>query len=176
MSFCMEIAHHTLPEKEVLITDLFRVMLVWRIVYGSFKMILGVSLLKFHGMEFADMLAPLMAHELSRDPRDVLVGFIHNWLTHSPQEVTYFLSVYFLFWGLIDIGMSYYLLIHKHWAYPVSAVLIIVFILYEAFRYTHTHSLTLLGVIIIDIVVLGLIVREYRHLKGRRAMKEMQIE
>jgi uncharacterized membrane protein len=165
----MEIAHHTLPEKEVLITDLFRVMLVWRIVYGSFKMILGVSLLKFHGMEFADMLAPLMAHELSQDPRDVLVGFIHTWLTHSPQEVTYFLSVYFLFWGLIDIGTSYYLLKHKQWAYPVSAVLICIFVLYEAFRYTHTYSLTLLCVIIIDIVVLGLIVREYRHLKGRWA-------
>jgi uncharacterized membrane protein len=53
----------------------------------------------------------------------------------------------------------------------MSYLLITAFIVYELFRFTHTHSLVLLGVIIIDILVIWLIRREHKKLLSKRALK-----
>lgn len=151
--------------EDVVLTDLFRVGMLWRIVYGTFKTLLGLALLHFHGLALIEVFSLVMRHEVSEDPHDILVRFIHDWLTHSAHEVTYFLAAYFIFWGLVDIVLSVCLLRRQLWAYPLTGILIGLFILYSCVRYTHTHSTILLGIIVVDIVILALIVREYRRLK-----------
>ena len=62
--------------------------------------------------------------------------------------------------------LSASLLRHKLWAFPVSLWLIALFLLYEVFRITQTHSLILLGLICVDSVIWWLIKDEWR--KTRR--------
>lgn len=140
----------------------FRIAMWWRIGYGLIRLILGFVLLKVVGKPISDVFYNLMNHELSQDPNDILIQTISPHLQHLPITITYFVAFYFIFWGLLDVLLSIQLLKHKLWAFPLTIALISLFVLYELYRFSHTHSLILLGVIFVDMVVVALIHKEYR--------------
>ena len=137
----------------------------WRIGYGFFRILFGLALLKVVGTPLIEVFSTLMKHELVEDPSDILYSFITNILTNHPLYITYFLALYFIFWGIIDVVLSYNLIKHRLWAFPASFILISLFVIYEAIRFSRTHSFILLGVILLDTIILGLIWREYKKLK-----------
>lgn len=136
----------------------------WRIGYGMLRILFGIALLEVVGMPLKDVLSSLMSHELINDPNDVLFSIASHILVEHPFYISYFISFYFIFWGVVDVFLSHNLMKLRLWAFPVSFVLIGVFIMYEAVRFTHTHSLFLLWVMFLDIVIVWLIWREYKRL------------
>ncbi len=128
----------------------------WRIFYGTMRIILGIWLLNLIDMPLSDLLHSLMSHELVEDPNDLLYRILNSFLQLHPLSVTYFLSAS--------------LLRHKLWAFPVSLWLIALFLLYEVFRITQTHSLILLGLICVDSVIWWLIKDEWRKTRRRRGL------
>lgn len=144
---------------------LFVLGMWWRIGYGFFRIIFGLAVLKVVGSPLIDVVTRLMQHELTQDPNDMLYAAASSLLSHHPLHVTYFLSFYFIFWGIVDIVLSYNLIKHHLWAFPISFLLIGAFIAYEVVRFTHTRSLLLLWVILLDSIILALIWKEYRKLK-----------
>jgi len=148
---------------------MFMIGMWWRIGYGTLRIIFGLVLLKVVGMPLMDVLTKLMGHELVEDPNDMLYAFVSHLLQNYPLYVSYFLAVYFIFWGIIDVVLSYNLIKYKLWAFPISFVLIGTFVVYEIARFSQTHSLILLGVLFIDTAILWLIGREYKKHKMRSA-------
>jgi len=63
------------------------------------------------------------------------------------------------------------LLRNKLWAYPVSLVVLGLFIVYQLYRFSYTHGFGLIVLTVFDVFVMGLIWREYRlvrrHLTSR---------
>lgn len=106
-----------------------------------------------------------MGHEIAEDPSDVLYHVVNTFLSHGVTEVTYFLAFYFIFWGFLDVFLSICLLREKLWAFPLSVLLIGIFLLYELFRFSYTHSYILLGVILADLCILILILKEWNLIK-----------
>lgn len=143
---------------------IFRLGMWWRIFYGVLKFILGLVLLNFVHSTFADIFYKFMNHELIEDPNDVLINAIGLLLNKSTANVSYFIAIYLIFWGFVDSFLSINLLRLRLWSYPVSLALIGLFILYGMYRLTYTHSIVLLIVIIIDLLILWLIIQEYRRL------------
>ena len=143
---------------------LFVVAMWWRIGYGVLRIIFGLAVLKVVGMPLIDVVSSMMGHELNTDPNDMLYSFINSLLINHPVYVTYFLSFYFIFWGIVDVVLSYNLIKHRLWAFPMSVLLIALFILYELVRFGHTHSKILLAVMIVDICILWFIWREYKKI------------
>jgi uncharacterized membrane protein len=139
----------------------------WRIFYGFLRLGLAFSLLHVVGTSFSDVLQALMEHEIIQEQNDFILQTLQPFCEHFSFQVTYFLIVYLVFWGVVDIVLSYNVLRHRVWAFPVSLYLIGVFVLYEAYRFTHTHSLVLLGVIGVDLVIMWMINKEYKKLKRR---------
>ena len=137
----------------------------WRIFYGIARIILGVTLLWLVGTHFTDLLHVLMRQELLEDPSDSLLRFVEQLLVHSDLTVTSFMSLYLIFWGTADIFLSISLLKRKLWAFPISIWLIIIFVMYELYRFYHTHSLVLAYIIVVDIVVVTLIHFEYKKIR-----------
>lgn len=137
----------------------------WRIGYGFFRILFGLALLKVVGIPLIEVLSTSMRHELLEDPSDILYSFISNILTSHPLYITYFLALYFIFWGVLDVLLSYSLLKHRLWAFPASFLLISLFVIYEGVRFTYTHSFILLGVILLDTFILWLIWKESKKLK-----------
>lgn len=146
---------------------LFKIGMWWRIFYGALRLMLGFALLKIIGRPVIDVVTWVLSHEFIQDPSDVLLTTARMVLSHHSYYVTYFLAFYFIFWGVTDVVLSISLLREQLWSFPISMYVIGLFILYEAFRFLHTHSLILLSVIVIDIFILLLIYTEYKKLQRR---------
>ena len=143
------------------VTFFFEIGMWWRILYGIARIALGLSLLHFVGMPFSDMFGHIMHHEIIEDQHDILIQFISMFFTHFPFRITYFVAIYLMFWGTTDTILSISLLKEKKWAFPVGITLLAFFVMYEIFRFFHTHSLILLSIISIDIFLIWLIRQEY---------------
>ncbi len=150
------------PEKEHIFTILFRGSMWWRIGYGSLRLLTGFMLLRVVGVPFAEVFRNLMSHELLQDPTDILFQFVYRILEDHSFTVTYFVALYLIFWGTIDIVLSLCLLRHKLWAFPMSLGLIALFVLYSIYRVFHTHSPILLLVICIDLCIMYVMHHEYQ--------------
>jgi uncharacterized membrane protein len=144
----------------------FRLGMWWRIFYGFLRILLSLILLRLVGIPFADIFYDLMSHEIIENKADFLIRTISPFLEHFSFTVTYFLVTHLVFWGFLDIILSVSMLRHRLWAFPVSIYLMGMFVLYEMYRFTHTHSLILLWVIFIDIIIIWLIRKEYTRLRG----------
>ncbi len=144
---------------------LFDLSMWWRIFYGFLRLFLGMALLQNIGQPLADFIYTLMSHEFSGRAGDIVLEHLYTLFTIHDFTVTYFIAVYFIFWGMVDIVLSLCLLRHVRVAFPISMFLIALFIVYSIFRFSFTHSFMLLYVIIIDIGILFLIYREYLQLK-----------
>jgi uncharacterized membrane protein len=80
-----------------------------------------------------------------------------------------FALVYLLLHGLIKIGLVVALLRKIMPAYPVAAVILGGFVVYEVYRAIRTGSIALPVFAAIDIVIIVLVLREYRQLRAERA-------
>lgn len=145
--------------------NLFNVAMRWRIGYGILRIVFGLTLLKIVNAPLLEIISALMRHELVEDPSDALYAFVSSMLIQHPVYVTYFLALYFIFWGIIDVVLSYNLIKRKRWAFPASFIVIGLFIAYEIARLSYTHSHILFGVILLDTVILLLIWREYQKVR-----------
>jgi uncharacterized membrane protein len=144
---------------------LFTFGMWWRIAYGFLRIIFGLALLRVVGLPLVSVITSLMGHELVEDPSDILYAFASHALGQHPVYISYFLAIYFIFWGVLDVVLSYNLLKDKIWAFSSSLILIGGFIMYELFRFSHTHSFILLYIICLDVAIFWLIKREYKKLQ-----------
>lgn len=137
----------------------------WRIFYGFLRILFGIALLKVVGSPLLEAIHDFMGYELVEDSSDILYNIVNLFLSGHSFYVTYFLAFYFIFWGTVDILLSYNLIKEKLWAFSISIVLIGLFVIYSIIRFTFTHSLLLLSVIIFDSIILLLIHKEYQKVK-----------
>lgn len=108
-------------------------------------------------------------HEFAEDPHDVVA----NYLIHAVQNLSIgaqnFAALYLLGHGVIKLWLIVGLLRKKVWYYPVAIVIFSLFIAYQLYRYTFTHSMWLLLITLVDLVVIGLTLHEYRYLRRMHA-------
>jgi uncharacterized membrane protein len=108
--------------------------------------------------------------ELSEDPRDLIANF----LVHSAHNLSLsgetFGGIFLLSHGIIKIGLVIALFKRKLWAYPLAMVLFGMFIVYQMYRYAHSHSLWMIFLSLLDAAVVLLTYLEYRNLKYREML------
>ncbi|PHI30666.1 DUF2127 domain-containing protein [Budvicia aquatica] len=106
--------------------------------------------------------------ELAEDPSD----FLANFLLHSAQGISvsgqHFAAFYLLCHGIIKIWLIIGLWREKLAYYPASIAIFSLFIIYQVYRYSFTHSLLLLFITVLDGIVIWLTLREYQHLRSSR--------
>ncbi|MEP6964049.1 MAG: DUF2127 domain-containing protein [Polaromonas sp.] len=103
--------------------------------------------------------------ELTEDPRD----FVANYLLHAAQDLSVnsqrFTSLYLLSHGVVKLWLIIGLWRKKPSYYPAAMAVFGLFILYQVYRYSFTHSLALLFLTVLDAFVIGLTWLEYQHLR-----------
>lgn len=107
----------------------------------------------------------LTQHELSEDPRDWIANYLLNSTHHLTRGVTVFAASYLLWHGIVKIGLVTALLLKRRWAYPSAIAAFFLFLVYQLYRYSHTHSPELLVLSIVDVLVIILTWIEYRRLR-----------
>jgi uncharacterized membrane protein len=130
---------------------------------GLLELIGGSALLLTSRPAIRHAVALLTRHELIEDPGDFVANHLVQLAQHVSLGTRYFAGFYLLAHGLVKIGMVAGLLRDKRWAYPLAVVLLTAFIGYQAYRIVEQPSPGLALLTAIDVTVLALIVREWRH-------------
>jgi len=156
----------------VLENRLFRIGMWWRIFYGILRLFVGFAFLRIIDTPFLDILYKFTSTEIGDNPADSFIKVISSFLQVHPLTVTYFLSAYLIFWGIVDIFLSASLLRHKLWAFPITLWLIALFVLYMLYRFTETHSEILITTIIFDFFIFWLINEEFKKIKNCLTIKK----
>jgi uncharacterized membrane protein len=133
--------------------------------------IAGGILLFFIKPEYLNSLAlTLTQHELAEDPHDFLASHILHTTADLATGSLIFGAIYLLSHGLVKIVLVWEILHNRLWAYLGLIYLTIGFMIYQIYRWTYSHSLSLILLTVFDAVIVYLTVIEYR--KRRHAQSE----
>ena len=144
----------------------FNLSVIAKGIDGALEIVGGILLFFVSPERISAIIRALTQHELSEDPRDLVATYLFN-STHSlTKGVTVFAAVYLLWHGMVKAGLVAGLLLKRRWAYPAAIVAFMLFVVYQLYRYTHTHSSSLLALSIVDVLVIILTWIEYKRLKA----------
>jgi len=104
----------------------------------------------------------LTAPELSEDPNDWIATTLSHAVQHISADTMLFAAAYLIVHGLIKLFLVASLLLGRLWAYPLSLWFLAAFIVYQCYRYLHSHSISLVLLTVLDLAVVFLIWREYQ--------------
>lgn len=103
--------------------------------------------------------------EFAEDPHDLVANFLLRAVENLSVNTQKFVAVYLLAHGVIKLWLIVGLLRRELWYYPVAITVFALFIVYQLYRYTFTHSIWLLAITVLDILVIALTWHEYRYLR-----------
>jgi uncharacterized membrane protein len=138
---------------------------------GVMEILGGFLLLVLSPERIDTVLRILTQHELSEDPNDFVVHLLMQSAHQLHGSTQAFAAVFLLWHGAIKVGLVWALLRKQWWAYPVAMVAFGLFILYQLYRYTHTQSIWLIALSLLDVSVIVLTWLEYRRLKSSHELR-----
>lgn len=142
----------------------FRLSVIAKGIDGALEIAGGILLLFFSPDRISTIIQTLTQHELSEDPRDLIANYLLNSAHNLTKGVTMFAAAYLLWHGMVKAGLVAGLLLKRRWAYPAAIVAFLIFVVYQLYRYLHTHSISLLALSVVDVLVIILTWIEYRRL------------
>jgi uncharacterized membrane protein len=152
----------TKPIEQRALHDLFLVTVWIKGIVGLLQMLGGAVLLFVSQSRLIAIAVFLTRPELADDPHDAIALFLRHSAEQFGQGTQIFASVYLIAHGLIKIVLVAGLLRRQMWSYPASIWVLGAFVVYQGYRYAHTHSIWLVLLTALDIVVILLVWREYR--------------
>ena len=145
---------------------LFEASLWLKGLFAFFEIIAGVGAYFVSQQFLLGFVSWVTTDEFVEDPHD----FVANLLLHMVQNISIgtqeFAAIYLLAHGVIKLWLIIGLLRRRLWYYPIAMTAFAIFIAYQLYRFTFTHSAWLLLVTALDVVVIALTWREYRYLRS----------
>lgn len=136
---------------------------------GLLEFTSGILLLLVSRADLNNVVLNLTAPELAEDPDDLIANFLRHAVHHLSVNTKYFASIYILVHGAVKISLMAGLLRGKLWVYRPALFILVIFVLYQIYRFSHTNSLALLAFTVLDVLIIVLIFFEYR---SRRASQQ----
>lgn len=108
----------------------------------------------------------IITRDLLGDPNGTLSTHLAEAANHFANGSSRWFAIFYLFaHGLIKLVLVWALIKKIMWMFPVSVVVLAAFVVYEVWRAVHTHSIALPIFAAIDVVIITMIIREYRKLR-----------
>jgi uncharacterized membrane protein len=146
----------------------FDISLVLKGIIALLEMLAGI-VAYFITQHFLLTLALAVFHEeLETDPHDLIANFLIQSAQKFSVSTQLFTSIYLFGHGIIKAVLIAGLLRGKLGYYPAAIVVFVLFVVYQIYIYSFTHSIWLLLITVLDIVVIWLTWREYRYMRERR--------
>ncbi len=154
---------------------IFEVSLFLKAVFALFE-IFGGILTYFVTQKFVlDIVFALTHGELTEDPRDLIANYLLHTAQHFSVGAQEFAAIYLLSHGAVKFWLIVGLLRERLWYYPIAMVIFALFIAYQLYRFSFTHSPFLLLITALDILVIALTWHEYGYLR-RHLQRQNQSE
>lgn len=154
--------------KALILHEAFRAGITLKGLDGILEVIGGALLWFVNPRSMDRMVRWLFQHELSRDPHDFIATHVLHATGHFTREGKTFATIYLVSHGLVKIVLVTALWMDELWAYPLFIAVFLAFCVYQVYRFSHTHSITLVLLTIFDLVIVWLTWQEYRAQKAAR--------
>jgi uncharacterized membrane protein len=149
----------------------FRVSLFIKGVFALLE-IAGGALAYFISQKLlVSVITAITQDELVEDPNDFVANHLLDVAQQFSISTQYFTAFYLLSHGVIKLFLIAGLLRERLWYYPLAMIVFALFIMYQLYRFSFTHSVWLLVITILDMVVIWLTWREYKYLRRDRAVE-----
>lgn len=146
---------------------LFKIGVVSKGIDGFLEVVAGMALFFVTTDSLRGLMGWLTQSELSEDPDDFVATHLVRFFNHLSINTKYFAAIYLLAYGMVKLGLVAGLLLEKSWAHPTALIVLGLFLGYQLYRISQTHSLDLAFFSLIDLLILFFIWRDYRYLKAR---------
>ena len=157
--------------RERIVHLLFDIGVIGKGIDGVLEILGGVLLFVLSPNRIDAIVRALTQHELSQDPNDAVAHFILESAQHLTGDTKLFGAIFLLGHGAVKVVLVAGLLRKQAWAYPIGMLAFFAFVVYELYRYTHTHSNWLIVLSVLDLFVIGLTWLEYQRLKRWHALR-----
>lgn len=148
-------------QQEKRIGAYFRISVFLKGLFSSLEIVGGVLAFFVPVSYVTNIIVHLAQGEVIEDPGD----YISTHLIQLAHQLSItggtFIAVYLLSRGLIKFALVVALLKNNLWAYPISLVVLGLFVLYQLYQITTSFSIFLIVLTIFDLVVMWFIWREY---------------
>ena len=122
----------------------------------------GFLLTLLNPIKLHSIIVLLTQHELSQDPNDLVANFLLGVSSKFSVGSQHFGIIYLLSHGAVKLFLVSMLWQKKLWAYPVASFFLGLFIIYQIYRYSFSHSLWLMALILVDMITILLILAVYK--------------
>ena len=112
----------------------------------------------------------LTQEELIEDPHDFIATHLLSLAQGFSVSSKNFYAFYLLSHGVVKLALVAGLLRNKLWSYPASLVVLGLFIIYQIYRFSYTHSVGLIFLTVFDLIVMALIWHEYGIIRRHYAV------
>ncbi len=151
-----------------IIHNAFKVGILLKGLNGFLEIIGGMLLFFISPKTLYYLVRLITQSELSEDPKDRLANFLVQTARDFSVSSQIFGGFFLLSHGLIKIFLIIALFKKKLWAYPLAIVVFGMFIIYQMYRYSLSHSGWMIFLSILDIFVIALTYLEYLNLKTQQ--------
>jgi uncharacterized membrane protein len=153
-------------ERERLIHVFFAIGVIGKGIDGVLEIVGGALLFVVNRLQIHNLVRILTQHELSEDPHDIVASYLLNTTQHLTAGTQAFGAIYLLWHGVVKVALVAGLLLKRLWAYPAAIVAFVLFLVYQLYRYSHTHSPELVVLSIVDVLIIVLTWLEYTRLRN----------
>jgi uncharacterized membrane protein len=151
-----------------LIDKIFEIGVLIKSLFGFFEILVGMVFAVSGKMITDNFLVNIAQQEIADDPNDIFANYIIKTVNDFSAGTYLFTVVYLIFHGLVNLILAMALLKNKIWIYPWSMAAFGSFIVYQIYRYFHTHSFALLFLIAFDVLFVALIFLEYNKARKKK--------
>ena len=148
--------------EEKRIYQFFRLSVLLKGAHSILEIIGGLLLFFISPSVIGKFVVWITQDELLEDSHDLVANYLLHFGTELSIGSVLFGALYLFAHGLIKLLLVVALLKNKLWAYPWSRTVLALFILYQIYRFSFTHSPALIVLTLFDLIVIWLIWSEYQ--------------
>lgn len=160
-----------LNRRENLVNIGFYGGLALKAIYAAVEFANGILLMVLNHAQLNTLIKLIALPELREDPQDIAMNYFIKLGKNLSINSQHSAALYLLLHGSTKLMVIWLLLRKRLWAYPLAVIVFGLFVLYEMYSYIHSSSVLLLLSVIMDILIIVLIVMEYKRLKIKEHIK-----
>lgn len=147
----------------------FRIGLFLKGAFALTESIAGIAAYFFTQRLLHSLVYTITQDELAEDSRGLIANFLRQSVNHFTGNTQHFAAYYLLGHGVVKLWLIIGLLRKQLWYYPVAIAVFGLFVVYQLYRFSFTHSLWLLLITALDLAVMALTWYEYQFLRRESA-------
>lgn len=153
--------------QEKRISQFLRLSILLKGLHAALEIIGGLLLFFLSPSQLTQYITWITHDKLVEDPENLFANFLLQKATALSVSSIQFGAYYLLGHGLPKLILVISLLKKRLWAYPWSLAIFSLFVIYQIYRMTFTHSIGLFLLTVFDLIVIWLIWREYKIVRKR---------